>query len=216
MTNAPTIAIENHGVIGDLRTAALVARDGAISFLCAPDFDSPSIFAYLLDETAGHFRIAPQGDGLRTTQMYLPDTNVLLTRFMSAKGIAELTDLMPVDTGDGIQAIQRSIRVIRGHFALEAVLRAPVRLRSPRPHHRERRSFPPKRRRPRVAPERHRAFERRGWSAARPLRPEGRRERMLPARDRSARPRALQPRDRHRHIPHDGGMVAQLGLQVPL
>jgi GH15 family glucan-1,4-alpha-glucosidase len=121
MTNAPTIAIENHGVIGDLRTAALVARDGAISFLCAPDFDSPSIFAYLLDETAGHFRIAPQGDGLRTTQMYLPDTNVLLTRFMSAEGIAELTDLMPVDTGDGIQAIQRSIRVIRGHFALEAV-----------------------------------------------------------------------------------------------
>ena len=117
----PAVAIEDHGLIGDLRTAALVAKDGTISFFCAPCFDSPSVFASLLDPAAGCFRIAPQAEGLRTTQMYLPDTNVLLTRFMSEDGIAELTDFMPLDGSDGPQRIQRTIRVIRGGFALEAV-----------------------------------------------------------------------------------------------
>ena len=126
MTNAPTIAIENHGVIGDLRTAALVARDGAISFPLRPRFRQFRPFSpicWMKRRAISASR--PSRDGLRTTQMYLPDTNVLLTRFMSAKGIAELTDLMPVDTGDGIQAIQRSIRVIRGPLRPGSRLRAP-------------------------------------------------------------------------------------------
>ena len=116
----PPLAIEDHGLIGDLRTAALVGKDGAISFFCAPDFDSPSIFAALLDPAAGCFRIAPHGEMARTAQLYLPDTNVLLTRFLSKDGIAELTDLMPVDGNGQTQRIYRHIRVIRGHLTIEA------------------------------------------------------------------------------------------------
>ena len=115
-----TPPIEQHGMIGDLRTAALVATDGAITFFCAPQFDSPSIFASLLDPAAGSFRIAPVDDGLRVRQMYFPDTAVLLTRFMSQDGIAELADLMPVDGAAGPQRIQRSVRVIRGAFTMAA------------------------------------------------------------------------------------------------
>ncbi|WP_158742131.1 glycoside hydrolase family 15 protein [Acidisphaera sp. L21] len=117
----PDRAIEDHGLIGDLRTSALIARDGAITFFCAPHFDSPSIFASLLDPDAGIFRIAPDDDELRMTQMYLPDTNVLLTRFMSSRGIAELTDLMPMDGAEGPQRIQRHLRIIRGAFTMEAL-----------------------------------------------------------------------------------------------
>ena len=114
---AEPILIENHGVIGDLRTAALVASDGAIDFFCAPAFDSPAVFASLLDPGAGTFRIAPAGDGVKTAQMYVPDTNVLLTRFTADAGMAELVDLMPV-AENGRQRIQRQIRVVRGTFAV--------------------------------------------------------------------------------------------------
>ncbi len=115
----PPMPIEDHGLVGDLRTTALVARDGSIPFMCAPAFDSPTIFAAMLDLAAGVFRIAPRHDGLRTLQMYLPDTNVLLTRFMSEQGIAELTDLMPVAGTDGPQRLQRHVRIIRGWFDLD-------------------------------------------------------------------------------------------------
>ncbi len=121
MSDHTATPIEDHGVIGDLRTAATVACDGAITFFCAPEFDSPSVFAALLDPAGGSFRIAPRHNGLRTSQMYLPDTNVLLTRFMSEDGIAELCDLMPVHGAAGPQRIQRSVRVIRGAFTMQAV-----------------------------------------------------------------------------------------------
>ncbi len=86
-------SIENHGVIGDLRTVALVALDGAIDFLCWPRFDSPSVFASLLDdERGGRFELAPALNDARRRQLYLPDTNVLLTRFLSHNGVAELSD----------------------------------------------------------------------------------------------------------------------------
>ena len=67
--------IENHGVIGDLHTAALVALDGAIDFMCFPRFDSPTIFAALLDaEKGGRFQIAPvQAGGFRQKQLYFPE-----------------------------------------------------------------------------------------------------------------------------------------------
>ncbi len=119
-TPAEPILIEHHGVIGDLRTAALVARDGTIDFFCAPDFDSPAIFASLLDPGAGTFRIAPTDEDAKTAQMYVPDTNVLLTRFTAEDGMAELIDLMPV-AGDGPQRLQRHIRVIRGVFTMAMV-----------------------------------------------------------------------------------------------
>ncbi len=113
--------IEDHGLVGDLRTAALIARDGAVTFLCLPEFDSPTVFASLLDPAGGTFRILPRSEGLRTSQMYLPDTNILLTRFMSEDGIAELTDLMPVHGSPGPQRLQRRVRVIRGGFDFDMV-----------------------------------------------------------------------------------------------
>src|ERR1700722_20376176 len=76
--------IENHAVIGDLNTVALVALNGSIDFMCFPRFDSPSIFAALLDpEKGGHFQIAPELNGAKHKQLYLPDSNILLTRFLS-------------------------------------------------------------------------------------------------------------------------------------
>lgn len=91
--------IENYGVIGDLNTVALVGLNGSIDFLCFPDFDSPSIFAAILDKAkGGFFRIAPLREDINHKQLYLPDTNVLLTRFLGEEGIAEITDFMPVET----------------------------------------------------------------------------------------------------------------------
>src|SRR5678815_2795920 len=86
----PYPLIEDHGVIGDLRTVALVGRDGSIDFMCFPTYDSPTIFAALLDaRNGGRFLLAPLLDEAKRTQLYLPDTNVLLTRFLSAEGVAE-------------------------------------------------------------------------------------------------------------------------------
>ncbi|WP_187260682.1 glycoside hydrolase family 15 protein [Pontibacter beigongshangensis] len=92
------LPIENYGVIGDLNTVALVGLNGSIDFMCFPDFDSPTIFASILDQhSGGFFAIKPARDGLKTKQLYLPDTNVLLTRFLSDEGIGEITDFMPVE-----------------------------------------------------------------------------------------------------------------------
>src|ERR1700739_2632815 len=77
------LPIENYGVIGNMRSIALVGTNGSIDFLCFPNFDSPTVFAGLLDaERGGHFRISPELDGMGTKQLYLPDTNILLTRFL--------------------------------------------------------------------------------------------------------------------------------------
>ncbi len=107
--------IENHGIIGDLRTVALVALDGTIDFLCWPGFDSPSVFASLLDdERGGSFELAPMLDGSRHRQLYLPDTNVLLTRFLSPDGVAEISDFMPLGTPDAAQRLVRRVKAVRG------------------------------------------------------------------------------------------------------
>jgi GH15 family glucan-1,4-alpha-glucosidase len=107
--------IENHGVIGDLRTVALVALDGAIDFLCWPRFDSPSIFASILDdERGGRFELAPELDGARRRQLYLPDTNVLLTRFLSRSSVAELSDFMAIGDHDHGQRLIRRAKAVRG------------------------------------------------------------------------------------------------------
>ncbi len=79
--------IEAYGVIGDLYTVALVSTRASIDYLPFPQFDSPTVFARLLDENkGGYFEIAPEHDGVITKQLYLPDTNVLLTRFLSQHG----------------------------------------------------------------------------------------------------------------------------------
>src|ERR1700694_5496233 len=98
--------IENYGVIGNLRTAALVGRDGSIDWLCLPHFDSPSVFAAVLDENkGGFFRISTQREqeGHRVTrkQVYWPETNVLITRFLLSDGVVEVIDYMPVGVKRG-------------------------------------------------------------------------------------------------------------------
>ncbi|MCC7367940.1 MAG: glycoside hydrolase family 15 protein [Chloroflexi bacterium] len=91
------LPIDQYGVIGDLHTAALVGRNGSIDWLCLPRFDSPSLFAAILDDRiGGRFRICASGE-LTTRQLYVPDTNVLITRFVTPDGIAELYDCMPIE-----------------------------------------------------------------------------------------------------------------------
>ena len=88
--------IADHGLIGDQRTAALVAVDGTIDFWCAPEFDSPTLFASLLDELrGGRFAVAPVG-GTPKSQRYVRDTNVLITTFAVGSGEVELVDFMPL------------------------------------------------------------------------------------------------------------------------
>jgi GH15 family glucan-1,4-alpha-glucosidase len=109
--------IENYGVIGNMRSIALVGMHGSIDFLCFPDFDSPTVFAALLDDKAGgRFEIEPQLTNVRRRQLYLPDTNILLTRFLAEEGIAELTDFMPIeDDAEQPNEIVRMVSVIRGN-----------------------------------------------------------------------------------------------------
>ena len=109
------LPIEDHGIIGNLHTAALVGMDGTIDWLCLPAFDSPSVFCSILDdEKGGHFALRPV-EYTRSQQIYLPDTNVLLTRFFSKGGLAETLDFMPIVTGPGERhRLVRNVRVIRG------------------------------------------------------------------------------------------------------
>ncbi|WP_424135354.1 glycoside hydrolase family 15 protein [Roseomonas chloroacetimidivorans] len=103
--------IENHGIVGDLRTAALVGLDGAVDFLCWPRFDSPSVFASLLDdEKGGRFELAPVLDGARHRQLYLPDTNILLTRFLSHHGVAEISDYMALGPSQRLVRRAKAVR----------------------------------------------------------------------------------------------------------
>lgn len=115
--------IENHGIIGDLHTAALVGMDGAIDFMCFPRFDSPAIFAALLDpERGGYFKIAPAAtDGFRHKQLYLPDTNMLLTRFLSDAGVVEVSDFMPILHLGHFHDLVRRVKVVHGEVALRMV-----------------------------------------------------------------------------------------------
>src|ERR671923_1973306 len=92
------LPIADHGVIGDLHTVALVGVDGTIDWYCPGRFDAPSVFGSLLDATRGGFyRIAPAGEGWTHKQLYYPDTNVLITRFLGPAGVVEVIDFMPTD-----------------------------------------------------------------------------------------------------------------------
>jgi GH15 family glucan-1,4-alpha-glucosidase len=120
--------IAEHGLIGDLRTAALVGTDGTIDWFCAPRFDSPSVFASILDrENGGFWKIAPAGDPARTQQFYFPDSAVLATRFLTDSGVVEVHDFMPVlqaGDPDHRQRVVRRVMAVRGsasvHMHLDA------------------------------------------------------------------------------------------------
>ena len=109
--------IGEHGLIGDLQTAALVSTDGTIDWMCCPRFDSPSIFGSLLDyDRGGHFRVGPDGDEYVSRQLYFPDTAILITRFMTPDGVGEVVDFMPVVEGEATDRhrLVRLLRVVRG------------------------------------------------------------------------------------------------------
>ncbi len=112
--------IEDYGIIGDMHTAGLISRDGSLDWLCLPDFDSPSVFATLLDdEKGGYFRICGQeSEESQTRQFYFPETNVLMTRFSSSGSVAQLADFMEVHEGGHPSAHEahgrRIIRQVQG------------------------------------------------------------------------------------------------------
>jgi GH15 family glucan-1,4-alpha-glucosidase len=114
----PYLPVEDYGVIGDLHTVALCGVNGSIDWLCFPSFDAPSIFGALLDHArGGRFQIAPTDESCTYKQLYLPDTNVLVTRFLSEDGVGEITDFMPVDEAETTAFHNRLVRrvtVIRG------------------------------------------------------------------------------------------------------
>jgi len=107
--------LENYGIIGNQATVALVGLHGSIDFMSFPRYDSPTVFAALLDkQKGGNFRIVPQLNDIGYKQLYLPETNILLTRFLSYDGLVEITDFMPIaDTGFECMLIRKVI-AIRG------------------------------------------------------------------------------------------------------
>ncbi|TCU51038.1 glycoside hydrolase family 15 protein [Curtobacterium sp. PhB146] len=122
-----TPLISEHGLIGDLQTAALVSTDGSIDWLCLPRFDSPAVFTALVDPVRGGFcRIRPTTETYTSKQLYLPDTAVLVTRFMTERGVAEIIDFMPVtDDVDSSprHRLVRIVHVVRGEMELQFDLR---------------------------------------------------------------------------------------------
>jgi GH15 family glucan-1,4-alpha-glucosidase len=139
----PALPLDARGLIGNMKTTALVSLRGAIDFMCFPRIDSPAIFAGLLEPSrGGAFSIAPASDAANESpegsasglahgsanvkQMYLPDTNVLLTRFMTSDGVCELMDFMPVSEGGTAAAtgvplpncVIRVVRIVFGHMRL--------------------------------------------------------------------------------------------------
>ena len=118
------LPIAEHGVVGDLRTVALVATDGSVDWFCVPRFDSPSVFGAILDrEKGGYFRIAPDSGEYQVKQLYLPDTNVLITRFLTPTGVCEIEDFMPVSgrAHTHAQSLVRRVLCVRGSIPLAMV-----------------------------------------------------------------------------------------------
>jgi GH15 family glucan-1,4-alpha-glucosidase len=119
----PYPPIADHGLIGDLQTAALVTTDGTIDWWCCPRFDSPSVFGCLLDhDKGGYFRIAAEADDRVVRQLYFPDTAILITRFMTADGVGEVIDFMPVshpERASDRHRLVRLVRCVRGQIRFE-------------------------------------------------------------------------------------------------
>lgn len=114
--------IENYGIVGDLHTVALVGVNGSIDFMCFPFIDSPTIFARLLDaERGGFFQLAPEIPDARKRQIYLSDTNILLSRFLAEGGVAEVSDFMPVDHVAHEHILVRRAKTVRGEIPYRMV-----------------------------------------------------------------------------------------------
>ncbi len=123
MQHSGYLPIAEHGVIGDLQTVALVGTNGTIDWFCWPWFDSPSMFGSILDaDQGGFYSIAPVNDGHNAKQLYLPDTNILITRFLTPDGVGEVEDFMPIRRDPKHQRrLVRRVMAVRGgmRFRLE-------------------------------------------------------------------------------------------------
>ncbi|HLI07393.1 MAG TPA: glycoside hydrolase family 15 protein [Ktedonobacteraceae bacterium] len=127
-TGSPYLPIDDYAVIGDLHTVALVGKNGSIDWCCIPRFDSPSVFGAILDaEKGGFFRISPpETPGMGYKQLYLPETNILITRFLTVDGVGEITDFMPIKQVDSTHLqhhIIRMVKVVRGTLSFEMTCR---------------------------------------------------------------------------------------------
>lgn len=126
MPDRPSIA--EHGLIGDLRTCALVGTDGTIDWFCAPRFDSPSVFGAILDvDTGGSWQLTPACDSAASHQFYFPDSATLITRFLTEHGVIEVHDFMPVLRPANTEHRQRLVRrivAVRGSTTVRMTLDA--------------------------------------------------------------------------------------------
>lgn len=126
--------IENYGIVGDLETVALVGMHGSIDFMCFPRFDSPTIFAALLDaDKGGRFELGPLLDGSTQKQIYLPDSNVLLSRFLSDEGVAEISDFMHLTEEGSDGVLVRRVKTVHGEIRYR--MRCAPRFDYGRAHH---------------------------------------------------------------------------------
>jgi len=120
------LPIADHGLIGDLRTCALVGADATIDWFCAGRFDAPSVFGALLDaERGGAWRLGPVDGAARTTQFYLPDSAILVTRFLTEEGVTEVHDFMPVlrsHDPEHRQRITRRVVAVRGRSRIRMAM----------------------------------------------------------------------------------------------
>ena len=127
--------LADYGIIGDLHTVALVGMDGSIDFMCFPHFDSPTIFAALLDDArGGRFKIMPIMDGAQQKQSYLPDSVILLTRFLAKEGVAEVSDYMPIQELGHAHDLVRRAKTVRGDISFR--MECSPRFDYGRAHHR--------------------------------------------------------------------------------
>ncbi|WP_323792118.1 glycoside hydrolase family 15 protein [Nocardioides sp.] len=118
-------AIADHGMIGDLRTCALVSVAGTIDWFCAPRFDSPSVFGSILDPDAGHWTLQVVDGATATRQFYYPDSAVLVTRFLTEDGVAEVQDFMPLlraHDPDHRQHVVRRVTAVRGRVRIRTAV----------------------------------------------------------------------------------------------
>jgi GH15 family glucan-1,4-alpha-glucosidase len=123
----PYLPIADYGIIGNMRTAAIVGSNGSIDWYCSPHFDSPSVFGAILDDKkGGRFQIHPVAEQVRSRQFYWPSTNILVTRFSLEDGIAEIHDFMPIGESSKspvFRQLHRRVRCVRGPIRLSAVCR---------------------------------------------------------------------------------------------
>jgi GH15 family glucan-1,4-alpha-glucosidase len=116
------LPIEEHGIVGDLRTVALVGTDGTVDWYCPSRFDAPTLFGALLDARKGGYFSLSSHVTTRPKQMYLPDTNILLTRFHGAEAVGEVIDFMVPETSSTRKArdlLVRQARAVRGRATFE-------------------------------------------------------------------------------------------------